>query len=86
MNTMDTISAARIVAGKTGDRAGRVVDAGAGGFSLVTSGVTGTVTTLGTVIELTGATTVMTVLYGSFREGVLTVIVYCPGARSPWNP
>ena len=86
MNTMDTISAARIVAGKTGDRAGRVVDAGAGGISPVTSGVTGAVTTPVTVIELSGATTVMTVLYGSFREGVLTVTVYCPGSRSPWNP
>jgi hypothetical protein len=57
------MSAARIVAGETGDRAGLVVvDAGDGGTTSFILSVTGTVVTPVMDIELSGATTDRTVL------------------------
>ena len=85
------ISATRIASGEAGDLAGLVSDAGASEASPVTSEVgradsgSGVITVV-TGRDPSGATTDRTVLYGAFREGLLTVTVYCPGSISLWKP
>jgi hypothetical protein len=85
------MSAVRIVTSPTGDLVGPGFDAGADVAPSVTSAAgmadpCSGVLTVVTGSVPSGATTDMTVLYGAFKEGLLTVTVYCPGSISLWKP
>ena len=73
-----------------GDFAGVGIDAGAATVSGVTAAAGTADTCTGAVPVVTGTvpssgTTEITVPNGTFREGLLTVTLYCPGSISTWK-